>query len=344
MLKYLNSYVSILKKDPAFRNSFVKNVLFLSAKKFRNSVSPGKSELVIINLSEHMGDIIAAEPISRHLRSLYPAATLIWCVNNRFTELVRYNPALNGLLSVTCIAEWILIKKLFSPWIRMVDLLPDGRSCGTYKLTNRNKSKSGLSVFNYLEQHNLLQAFADAGGLTEVEDETPLFHFSGNEKDEVVFHFEYIVLHTLANDPQRNWSPEQWNLLLSRLLDSYPDLHVVEIGLESILHNSSPRFHNIANKYNLQQIAHIIKRSVLFIGVESGFAHFANALGTSSIVLIGHYQHYRNYQVYSGRFATGEGVSLHYHPGQLKHLDMENVWPKVESRLDNLRNSRLMRI
>jgi heptosyltransferase-3 len=345
MIKYLKTYLTILLRDHAFRNSLIKNILFFIAQTFRHRTGKNKKRIILINLTEHMGDIVATEPVARHLRQKNPGAYIVWCVNEKFADLVRHNPALDAIITVTCIAEWILLKKMIRKIIIVFDLHLNGRSCSTYKLTNKNPNTKRITVFNYLRFGNLLDVFSKTAGIESVENTTPVFHFSGDKNDEVVFPFDYIVVHPLANDQERNWSNEQWNALVIRILDQYPTLHVAEIGLQSVVSNSSPRFHNLTSKYNLQQIAHIIKRARLFIGVESGFGHFANALGTNSIVMFGYYQQYKNYQVYSGRFAEGKDVTLYYHQGKLRHLKMEDVWPSVEMRLNlDKHGEKLMRV
>lgn len=333
MIKYAKQFFSILLKDHKFRRSFAGNLLKLHSRVIRQQFSSRYSEIILINLTEHMGDVVATEPVARHLRRENPRAFIIWCVNQKFHELVKYNKDLDKVITVTCIAEWILLKKFVAPMIKIYDLHLDGRSCGNYKLTNKNKNKTGITIFNYLQFGNLLQVFSKTAGLEQVADLTPQFHFSGNKNDEVVFPFNHIVFHTLANDTERNWNTDQWNALLNRILEKYPAIHVVEIGLQPVISNNSPRYHNLTSKYNLQQVAHIIKRSKLFIGIESGFGHFANALGTNSLIMIGYYQHYKNYMVYSGRFAQGKDVTLYYHQGKLSELKLDAMWPAVVKRL-----------
>lgn len=334
MVKYLYTYLKIILKDPYFRKSFLSNLFFLFGKMISLRFNRNRKDIILINLTEHMGDIVATEPVAAHLRNENPDAYIIWCVNKKFGELVKYNPALDAIITVTCIAEWIILKKIIGKMITVFDLHLNGRSCGTYKLTNKNPNTIGITVFNYLGFGNLLDVFSKTAGIHNIKRRTPFFHFSPDKSDEVVFPFDYVVFHPLANDQERNWSNEQWNALLQRILDLYPTVHVVEIGLQSVLSNSSPRFHNLTSKYNLQQVAYIIKRARLFIGVESGFGHFANALGTNSVILFGYYQQYKNYQVYSGRFAEGKDVTLYYHQGKLRHLNMEELWPSIEKRMN----------
>src|SRR5207249_2955597 len=43
-----------------------------------------QSPLLCISLVEHMGDVVAAEPIGRTLRDQYPNAWIAWCVHRAF--------------------------------------------------------------------------------------------------------------------------------------------------------------------------------------------------------------------------------------------------------------------
>jgi heptosyltransferase-3 len=331
MFKYLSVFSRILINDRPFRKSFFSNVRFLL--KQPKSVGSASPSVIIINLTEHMGDIVAAEPVARHLRKANPDAYIIWCVNEKFAEITRHNPALDKTITVTCIAEWILIKKIIASRIRIYDLHLSGRSCGKYKLTNKNSNPYGINIFNYLDRGNLLQMFAKTAGIRDMPDETPQFHLSPAEKDQVTLPFEYVVVHPVANDADRNWNQEGWSELVARLLETNPRLHVVEIGLNPIINNQSHRFHNLTGKYSLQQIACIIRDARMFVGVESGFAHFANALGTNSAVIIGYFKQYKNYMVYSGRFAAGKDCVLHYHPGKLIDMSVDQVWPSINRQL-----------
>ncbi len=336
MLNYLSVFSSILLKDHALRKSLWQNLRFLLAE--NKATHTGT---ILINLTEHMGDIVAAEPVARQLRKDNPNARIIWCVNEKFSDILKYNPSLDHVLTVTCITEWILLKKMVAHRLVVHDLHLKGRSCRKYKITNKNNNNSGIDIFNYLDKGSLLDVFVKTAGLKYPEQDAPNFYLSPDTRDKIKLPYEYIVVHPLANDAERNWSPEGWNQLVEKLLTVHPGLHVVEIGLSSIISNSSPRFHDLTSRYSLQQIAYIIKGAKLFIGVESGFAHFANALGTNSTVLIGYFQHYKNYMVYTGRFAAGENCTLHYHQGLLKNMSLAECWPSVENRLPlvNLQNA-----
>ena len=43
---------------------------------------------IAIGLVEHIGDIVACEPVVRHLRSIHPNAEISWVVNEGYRELI----------------------------------------------------------------------------------------------------------------------------------------------------------------------------------------------------------------------------------------------------------------
>ena len=49
---------------------------------------------------------------------------------------------------------------------------------------------------------------------------------------------------------------------------------------------------NLSNKLSILSTAEVIKRSSIFIGLDSGPSHIANAVGTKGIILMGDYYHF----------------------------------------------------
>jgi ADP-heptose:LPS heptosyltransferase len=47
---------------------------------------------IIVGLLEHMGDIVACEPVARYLKFNHPKAHLAWAVRLEFRELIDTNP------------------------------------------------------------------------------------------------------------------------------------------------------------------------------------------------------------------------------------------------------------
>jgi ADP-heptose:LPS heptosyltransferase len=329
-----SQFLSAFRKDPFLRKSLVLNTGYLLRTMLQVHLGGQFTKIIIINLTEHIGDIVACEPVSYHLRKLHPKAFIIWSVNKKYNELVNYNPHINAVLNLSCLTEWICLKKLLPPFIKIYDLHINGKRCSKHLISSRNSVNTTVTFFNYLHHGNLLQIAAKVAGIDDIPDYTPRFHFKNQEQPGLI-KAEYIVLHTLSNEPERNWSSEKWNELVNRFLEKYPAVHIVEIGLKSIIETDNTRYHNLTGKLDLQEVAHIIDSSVLFIGVESGFAHLANALSKNSIILIGYFHEFRNYMVYSGAFARRERVSLLYYQGLLQKLDIREVEKAVDIRITN---------
>ncbi len=341
MIQYSTLFISVLKKDPALRSSLARNLIYLLKCILRIQLQRKYNKLIVINLTEHIGDIIASEPVSYHLRKLHPKAFIIWSVNKQYKELVLYNPNINAVMELTCLTEWIALKKIFNPFINIYDLHINGKRCATHRICSKNLKNPKINFSNYLDHGNLLQVGSMAAGINDMPDYSPKFHFRQQQQPRMIKQ-NYIVLHTLSNEHERNWSNRKWNELARRLFEKYPSIHIAEIGLTNVIESRSNRYHNLTAKLDLQEVAHLINSSIFFIGVESGFAHMANALSKNSVVLIGYFQNFRNYMVYSGGFARGENVKLLYYPGLVEKMDVEEVENTVDARLHLMKDTAVL--
>lgn len=90
------------------------------------------------------------------------------------------------------------------------------------------------------------------------------------------------------------------------------DFYVVEVGLESRITVKHDKFKNCTNIHSIQVIAKIIQNAHLFIGVDSAFAHIANALGVYGILLFGKYKNFDFVQPYTGNYQKLSGVTFIY--------------------------------
>lgn len=51
---------------------------------------PSERRRIGIGLIGHLGDIVACEPVARHLKRLFPDGDIIWVVKERYKELVDH--------------------------------------------------------------------------------------------------------------------------------------------------------------------------------------------------------------------------------------------------------------
>ena len=100
-----------LIREVGFPFSFLKNVMVLLILRWF-----ARKDVRVISLVEHIGDIVACEPVTRMLRSVHPKAHVVWITKYAYISLVSHNPGIDQTLGVTCIYEWSLLKKLKLPF------------------------------------------------------------------------------------------------------------------------------------------------------------------------------------------------------------------------------------
>jgi ADP-heptose:LPS heptosyltransferase len=117
----------------------------------------------------------------------------------------------------------------------------------------------------------------------------------------------YVVIHCSSNEESRDWKAERWEELLNFFIDI--KIPVLEIGLHSVIaaHPKNNHFYyDLTEIRSIQSIANIIRGASFFVGVDSAFAHLANALMIPGIVIIGRYRDFSLYMPYTGYYSNEE--------------------------------------
>src|SRR4051812_22996608 len=83
---------------------------------------------IAVGLIEHMGDIVACEPVGRYLKLNHPGAKLWWVVRPEYRELIDSNPYVDTTLVVQCLTDWIKLSN-HKQFDRIVDLHVNYRIC-----------------------------------------------------------------------------------------------------------------------------------------------------------------------------------------------------------------------
>jgi len=307
--------------------------LFVLAIRCRISEQPRR--LVVVTLTEHIGDIIACEPVARHVRKEEPHALLVWIVRSEYREIVELYPAIDYVLKIYCLTTWISLRK--SRFIdRRVDLHINGRVCPVCRVPLRNNDgEQGIGLNNYFEFGSLLGSFSRAAGLPELDDQ-PRLQLPRTISDDISaldLVTGYIVVHCRSNEPCKDWSPVRWNDMLDRLQALY-SLTVIEIGLESQLRRAESKgYRNLCGRLSILQTAEVIHRAILFVGVDSGPAHLANAVGTPGVVLLGGYRSFKRYNPFTGAYRSGDLAELIYSDGSVNMIEVDSVQKAIERRL-----------
>ena len=296
---------------------------------------PG-TQVIAIAMVEHLGDIVASEPVARHVRAMNPDAHIVWVVRDAYRELLESNPNVNEVLTVGCLTEWIHLTggRVFD---RTIDLHVPGRFCPICNCHLINETApEGIGMHNYYAHGSLLAIASKCGGLPPLDD-APRVYIPppvAGAVDQRRLPERFIVVHCTSNQDVRDWSAPNWRDLALEMMQRH-ELPVVEVGLTPIVCSDDPRYVDLCGKLSILETAEVIRRAALFIGIDSGPAHLANAVGTPGVVLLGHYRAYRRYMPYSGEYASGANATILHADGPASSLSVERVLEAVDARLTN---------
>lgn len=277
------------------------------------------TDKIYIVLPKALGDLIACEPIPRYLKSLNPNAKIIWVADKNYQDFLSANPNIDDVI---CVSSWNdafdFIKN--HPDKTIIDCCYDGKVCPLTGAVHKNDNCPTINEQTYYHHGTLLETFSMVAGLPTLK-EAPLFY---GIKTTPNLPEKYIVFHTLSSEECRCWQQEKWQLVANELLKK--NIHVIELGYESQVFSNSPFYHNFTHKRDLFEIAGIIQKATLFIGVDSGFAHIANAVQTRSIILLGRYRNFLYPMPYNGFFEKNATLLYASHHQTVKNLTSQEVF------------------
>lgn len=289
-----------------------------------------KKKVIIINLIEHLGDIVACEPIVSYARTELGATYVIWCIKPQFSEAIRSNPSINLIYPLNCITEWIYAKN-YLHFNNIIDLHIEGRTCFSCrkKLTKVGNNKQ-ITLENYYNYGPILVSFAKENRITISEEVQPTFHIKNDLNISTISTADYIVIHRQSNEQCRNWPRHKWIEMINFLL-SETQFIVVEVGAgDDALAISHSRFVSKVGKTSISESASIIKNCYFFIGIDSSMAHIANAFQKPALILLGSYRVFASYLPYTGHYFKNKKFILS-HPGSLEQLTVEAVTNRLKS-------------
>lgn len=290
--------------------------------------------LVCMGLTEHFGDLIAGEPISRQIKSAADGRVdLVWVTSERYAEVPRLFAAVDAVISVRNLGAWIALR----PHLvadRVLDLHLHHRRCGVTGWSLENPSADpSLHADNYYAHTNLIGLQCANAGLERIDDGPRLRLPRETRPLLPALPPRYVVFHGRSNEEDREWDPDKWRGLAERLMEM-DDLAVIEVGTDRPLLAPSARVISLVGRLTLTQLCVVISGCRLFVGVDSGPAHAANALDVPALVLMGWYRHYRRYLPYSGRLASQAEGALIRHDGPLRDLAVDRVSARAVALLE----------
>ena len=117
------------------------------------------------------------------------------------------------------------------------------------------------------------------------------------------------------------------------MTDSF-GIPIYELGLKQWVYSTGPLYKSLCGRLSILETAEVIRRAKLFIGIDSGPAHLANAVGTFGIIMLGNYLGFERYNPFSGGFCDGSKAVLLFGTGSVETIQVDSVFAKVEQHLD----------
>lgn len=277
-----------------------------------NSFYQRERNVRVVSLVEHIGDIVACEPIVRCFKEQDRNVKIIWIVCNKYRELLEHNPNVDKYITVDCLSEWIYLKYFLQSLSKIVltDLHMPNRLCSKFYLRLSNPNKGNITINNYYEHGALLNVVLLIAGLPRL-DLAPRMYLPAvrsHKLENLPKH--YIVIQTTSNEECRNWQIDKW----CELIRHYKECTFIEVGLSETIKGIENCDSHFCGKTTLLEVGQIIQSADLFIGVDSAFAHFANALSVPGVILLGKYKIFERYIPYTGNYANGINAEIiQYH-------------------------------
>jgi heptosyltransferase-3 len=242
---------------------------------------------VFVILTGRMGDLIAAEPVIRHIKQ--PHDYIIWPCRLRYTDILRFNPFVDEIISVSSDFEVVLLQKLFSKQ-RWVNMLWDGMLCNIFGIKLHNPNPAKINADNRYAFGTNTDIFALLGAHRQLNDRPRLYPDPAFDADAFLTQIfpnqaPFLVLHPCSDEFARSWSVDKARALASWLLEHTP-LNLIEVGMTPFL-TPGLRVFTMVDRLTISQQMSVITRAAAFVGVDSGFSHIANSAGVPSVLLLG---------------------------------------------------------
>ena len=297
-----------------------------------------KKTYIGVLLAQHLGDIVAAEPIIGGLHEKYKEAEIFWIIRKPFAELLAYHPGIKGLIVEENLFVSIWLTK-FSPFTQLFNLhLNDIRYepnlCSV--LENQKAAELNITKENYYDKFSLLGIFSALCGIN-VSDRAPKL-YTGETKYSLPFNGNYWLIHRKSTDIAREWKDENWIRLIDYLTQEH-GVNIVEIGTDSPLACSNPHFLSLVGQTSILETAVLIRSAGFFLGIDSGPTHIANAFEIPAFIICGQFVNFKRYMSYSGAYTNKNIANIYFNPsGSANELSYLEVLEALQNTLKEIKN------
>ena len=293
----------------------------------RRTLDQGFQPVVICRL-ERLGDVVACTPVARHLKVKLGAKTRIaWVCASDYAFLLHGNPDIDEVFIEPCLTTWWVARSRLPPAIIVVELFLDTDRCCWTGLRMKQRS-SGITTHNYYgERRSLLSAYSGAAGYPTPDDLPRLTVFE-QERFEALDSRpkkeKRLAVHFFSRNKERSWNAES-AACFCRTAAAH-GWKIVELGKEQVVASRLAQVRSPPPAGGLNGQLSALARADLFVGVDSGFAHCANALRIPALVLLGQFRSFPDYFPYSGNHAHSDSWRCLRSGGSMEGMSAETVW------------------
>jgi len=289
-------------------------VLFFPFRLFKKPAPLNPKKILVIRL-DHIGDFVCTTPLLKNIRKRFPDAKITVIVNSVSKELAYRDPHIDNVITFSPhhLARGDksdLIKGLariikdvrdadfdlgIEPRGDILSILimylgnvgyrvGYGITGGSFLLHKEGRYDKNIHVID----RNLLllkeltvpieyrsaDIYFNDRDIAFVDDVMKDINIEGKDKA--------ITLHPFTGAEARKWSKDSFQDLIDRLKSN--GISVFLVGTNNDTENYT-NVTDVRGKFNLPQLAYFIKRTNYFIGLNSGPANIAAALGVPSVVI-----------------------------------------------------------
>ena len=274
---------------------------------------------ILIIRCDHIGDVIASSVVLKPLRKAYPEAIIDVLTSSSGADILKGDPNIDNVISFN--APWFIrnrkgesviagvrnmvraIKK--GKYDIAIDLRGDARHILAMFISGiRKRISYGITGGGFLLTHEVPCAGLEHETKRNIDLLAPLKIFpdkvavelrsaDSDIKDakslvrESDIKGSYVVIHPVSGRTSKNWSPDKFACIIKFLKDK-KNMTPVMIGSMSdkeTLEDLGEGTIDLCGKTSLGMLGPIISEASLFVGLDSGPAHIAAAVGTPTVIL-----------------------------------------------------------
>jgi heptosyltransferase-3 len=252
--------------------------------------------ILFITLS-NIGDVILTTPTLESLHRQYPTAVIDIVCDKRSAILFRYCPYVDRQILKEKRSGWLGLFRLVSQLRKKkYDLAVDLRTDGLLVLIQSKIKIFKLSNHATIHLHSAEKHYASLGNDVHVAMPNTCIWLSKKERDfaDAVFKDKSRVL-TIglgANTSEKIWPTQHYALLANALAHFFDEVLLVgdqhDAKLATIFKATCTLpVVDFCGKLDLLETTALMKKTLFFIGNDSGLGHLASAIGLKSFTIFG---------------------------------------------------------